>query len=191
MKRLLFVLAACGHSHPATSVDAAAPAGDAAELADAAAPDAAAPDAPPGFVIPPADLGMQQVPGACTTTYRGWAFNDATGCTPNDYTEPSQPTRQITIAQMGALYDVTTGIFFDGTSPYTVELGTSQPTATKINNVTCNPIYGTCITHTWTLTAHALTLATTYLHDNSSPSPIPQCWEYYYQRTDCTFALSW
>ena len=52
-------------------------------------------------------------------------------------------------------------------------------------------IYGTCVTHVWTLAPHALHLATTSLHDNDSSTPIGQCWEYHYDKIDCGFDFTW
>lgn len=200
MRRLLLVaVAACGHSHPA--MPDSRPAADAPGEGDAAVPADAAPDAaldaPAGFVIPPTDLGMVTITGTCTDTYRGWSFNDATGCSPDDRTSTGAANRQITIAtDATAGYDLTTMLRYDPIEnvyydPYTVTLSQAQPTAQEVASPGCDPIYGTCIEHDWTLAAHSLVLATHSLHDNSSPTPLPQCWEYYYEKIDCTFELDW
>jgi hypothetical protein len=196
MRRLLpLVLAACGHSHPAT-VDAMPASTDApSALLDAAAD--ASPDASTDFVIPPMDVGMISVSGSCTDVYHGWGFNDATGCSPVNRTYTNGDTRQITIAADGQggyqlttmlLYDALENLWYD---PYTVTVSQAQPTARKVNSPNCNPIYGTCVEHDWTLAPHSLALATHSLHDNSSSTPLPQCWEYYYEKIDCTFELDW
>jgi hypothetical protein len=170
---------------------------DAVNTVDAPSSPDAALDAPDGFVLPPVDLGMLTVAGTCTDTYRGWSFNDATGCTPNDHTSTGASSRQITIASDGmGGYQMTTMLLYDSLEnrwydPYTVTLSQAQPTAQQLNNPNCNPIYGTCIEHDWTLAAHSLVLVTHSLHDNSSSTPLPQCWEYYYEKIDCTFELDW
>jgi hypothetical protein len=180
MHRLLFLAAitACGHSHPDRAD--ARPAPDTPGMADAPGPLDAAPDAPGGFVIPATDLGMLTVPGTCTDTYRGWSLDDANACTANNHTSSGLSSRQITIASDGTGgYQMSTMLIHD---PYTVTLSHAQPAAQQVSNVSCNPIYGTCIEHDWTLAAHSLVLVTHSLHDNSSSTPLPQCWEYYYEK---------
>ena len=197
MRRLLLLLAiaACGHTHP--SLPDSRPALDGPGEVDAPSSADAAIDAPAGFVLPPTDLGTLTVGGTCTDVYHGWSFNDTTGCSPDDRSSTGPSSRQITIASdpMGG-YQMTTMLRYDPVEhvyydPYTVTLSQAQPTAREVGNPSCDPIYGTCLEHDWTLAAHSLVLATHSLHDNSSPSPLPQCWEYYSEKIDCTFELDW
>lgn len=140
---------------------------------------------------------MITISGTCTEVYRGWAFNDATGCTPDDRSSTGPSMRQITIASDGSGgYQITTMFRYDSLEhvwydPYTIDVSQAQPAASQKTPPTCNPIYGTCIDHEWQLAAHSLVLHTDYLHDNSSGTPLPQCWEYYYDDNACTFELDW
>jgi hypothetical protein len=145
-------------------------------------------DAPDGFVLPPMDLGTMTVPGTCTDAYRGWSFDDGSGCSADDHTRSGPSSRQISIVSDGmGGYQITTTLG----APYTVTVSQAQPTAHQVTSSTCDPIYGTCVEHDWTLAAHSLVLVSHSLHDNSSSTPPPQCWEYYYEKIDCTFELDW
>jgi hypothetical protein len=160
---LIACLAACWHP-------------SASQVATHAA--AASPDA-----IPPEDLGTVELPGSCMITYRGWSAN---GCTPIDSITARQTIRQVSITRRGALYAVTTS---NPQGSYTVQLGANQTHAR--NSPACDPVQGTCVKHAWTLGPSSLELTTTSLHDNSSPTPLPQCSEHYYRQEECSFVLSW
>ncbi len=141
---------------------------------------------------------MITITGSCDYVSHGWSFDDATGCSPTGSSGTTPTTRQITIAQMGTGYAVTTFLRNDPLTGmpydyYTVDLSEAQPTATYGTPPGCDPIYGTCIEHDWTLAAHSLDLATHGLHDNwtGSSAQTTQCWEYSYFKSDCTFTITW
>jgi hypothetical protein len=195
------VAAACGHGGAPAAVDASS--ADASDRDDAnAAIDALAIDVGPDacascWQLPATDVGPISIVGTCTYADKGWTFNDATGCHPYDYEGMQSPSRSLTIAAEPGGYAITTTLMVDPETnqpydPYTVELGAAMPTATEQTNP-CNPIYGTCVEHDWTMTADSLVLATHSLHDNysGSTSATTQCWEYTYVKQDCTFTIAW
>jgi hypothetical protein len=209
---LLFVIAGCARAAdrgpdagggppvidaPAVAVDAPRRPVD-ADSHDGGSHDAApVPDAAPAFTpIPPSDLTTLQLQGSCTEVYKGWTLDQFGNCVANNSTSTFQQTRPLTIASDGSGgYDLTSDAFWDSLgerwdTPYTVDISQAQPTATYQFNPTC-VLPGECVTHVYTLSAQALALATHYLDDNYSATPLPQCWMYAYDQQDCTFQLTW
>jgi hypothetical protein len=163
--------------------------------ADAASHDA--PDAPPSFTpTPPSDLPTLQLQGSCTEIYKGWTLDQSGNCVADNSTSTFMQTRPVTIAADGSGgYDLTSYAFWDSLgerwdTPYTVDISSVQPTATYQFNPTC-VLPGACVTHVYALSAQTLALATHYLDDDYSATPVPQCWMYSYDQQDCTFQLTW
>ena len=206
MTRALTCLAliACGPG-PRLAGDAAgaSPSPDGAAIADASSPDApaiapidASPDAPVFTAIPPGDLTALTLQGACTEVYKGWTLDQFDNCVANDRTGPFQQARPFAIADDGnGGYQITGYALYDSLGerwdePYTIDISPRQPTAQYFFNPTCE-LPGECVEHDYTLNPRSLVIATHFLHDNYGSPPPPQCWEYYYDKQDCTFELDW
>lgn len=148
---------------------------------------------PTSLPIPDAMLGATlPVSLSCMYEHRGWTRDIAGKCQPTSSSGPSMRIKSLRIdASGGGVYRITAGrdeMLMPGYD-YQVDVSAAMPTASWTDSI--NPVYGKLRKHSYTLGARSLSVAVDTLHDNSSPFPIPQCWEYYYEHWSCSGQITW
>jgi hypothetical protein len=147
---------------------------------------------PDPLKIPPALLGTTTLHGTCEYTYRGWTLDRSDECVAVNAAGPIQGDFTLRLAESAGVVAITGDP--DGTNPnaslaYSLTVSAATPTAEYDNHA--HPVYGKHVIHSYALQPNLLTVHAVDVHDNSSPYPIPQCWEYRYESHDCWYQLTW